>query len=392
MATELTTDRLRALAETRSPEGKVLSVFINLDPHEVPTPAARATEIRAVLDAAARQVRDHDALTDAERTALTADVERVRTHLGGAGAEEMTGGARGLAVFASEPAALFEVIALPRAVAPEVRIAERPAVSTIARLASTDPWWVLLVDRRHARLLCGTVAGLVEHWRTEDAVAGHHDQGPSKARDQGGTSHEHHQRSAEKDVDDHLRGVAAELRRLLDDEPCAGILLGGAADITGQIRDLLAPELARQVQGQIDVEVWTASPAQVLQAATPELRRIEQEHDAALLARISDAIGTGKGAAGLGPVLDALNERRVGTIVVATGTRARGVRCGGCGWLAISASGTCGACGTMTDGVDDIVEEAVARALALGASAHVLPRADDDLLSQHDGVVAGLRF
>ena len=392
MATELTTDRLRGLAETRSPEGKVLSVFINLDPHEVPTPAARATEIRAVLDAAGRQIRDHDALTAAERTALNADVERVRTHLTGAGADEMTGGARGLAVFASEPAQLFEVLVLPRAVAPEVRIADRPAVSTIARLASTHPWWLLLVDRRHARLLSGTTAGLVEHWRTEDAVAGHHDQSPSKARDQGGTSHEHHQRSAEKDVDDHLRGVAAEVRRLLEDEPSAGLLLGGAAEVTGQVRDLLSPELARQVQGHFDVEVWTASPAQVLHAATPSLTRIEQEQDAALLSTLSDAIGTGKGAGGIGPVLDALNERRVGTIAVATGTQARGVRCGSCGWLAISAAGSCGACGTMTDGVDDIVEEAVARALALGAAAHVLPRVDDDLLSRHGGVVAALRF
>lgn len=391
MASELTTDRLRALAETRSPEGKVLSVFINLDPHEVPTPAARATEIRAVLDTAARQIRDHEALTAAERAALTSDVERVRTHLAGEGAETMTGGARGLAVFASEPAGLFEVLALSGAVAPEVRIADRPAVSTIARLASTHPWWLLLVDRRHARLLSGTVDGLVEHWRTEDPVAGHHDQSPSKARDQGGTSHEHHQRSAEKDIDDHLRGVAAEVRRLLEDEPSAGILLGGSAEVTGHVRDLLTPELARQVQGHIDVEVWTASPAHVLQAAAPTLARIEQEQDAALLSRLSDALGTGKGAGGISAVLDALNERRVGTIAVATGTRARGVRCGSCGWLAISAGGTCAACGTMTDGVDDIIEEAVARALAQGASAHVLPRADD-LLSQHDGVVAALRF
>lgn len=391
MATELTTDRLRALAETRSPEGKVLSVFINLDPHEVPTPAARATEIRAVLDAAARQIREHDALTAAERTALTADVERVRTHLSGDGAESMTGGARGLAVFASQPAQLFEVLTLPRAVAPEVRIADRPAVSTIARLASTDPWWLLLVDRRHARLLSGTVDGLVEHWRTEDAVAGHHDQSPSKARDQGGTSHEHHQRSAEKDIDDHLRGVAAEVRRLLEDEPSAGILLGGAAEVTGHVRELLTPELARQVCGHFDVEVWNATPAQVLQAAATTLQQIEQERDAALLAKLSDAIGTGKGAGGLAAVLDALNERRVGTIAVATGTRARGVRCGSCGWLAIKASPTCGACGMMTDGVDDIIEEAVARALGLGASAHVLPSADD-LLGQHDGIVAALRF
>ena len=69
MASELTTARLRALAETRSPEGKVLSAFINLDPHTFPTPAARGTEVRAVLDDAARQVRDRSDLTPSERAA-----------------------------------------------------------------------------------------------------------------------------------------------------------------------------------------------------------------------------------------------------------------------------------------------------------------------------------
>jgi hypothetical protein len=391
MATELTTDRLRALAETRSPEGKVLSVFINLDPHEFPTPSARDTEIRAVLDSAGKQVRDHADLTAAEREALENDIERVRSHLAGEGAEEMTGGARGLALFASEPAELFEVVSLPRAVSPEVRIADRPAISTIAQLASTDPWWILLVDRRHARLLSGTVAGLVEHWRTEDDVAGRRDQGPSSARDQGGISHERHQRSAEKDVEDHLRGVATELRQLLEDERCAGLLLGGGAEVCGQLRDLLTPELAREVKGHFDTEVWTSSPSQVLGAATPLLTKIEEEQNEALLASLSDAIGTGKGAGGVSAVLDALNERRVSTIAVASGTRAHGVRCGSCGWLAISAAGACAACGTMTDGVDDIVEEAVARALAQGASAHVLAT-NDGVLGDHDGVVAALRF
>src|SRR6201995_687858 len=101
MATDITTDRLRELAETRSATGKVLSVFINLDPREFATPPARATEISAVLDEAARTIRDLDGLTNAERSALQSDVERVRAELRN-GVD--TEGARALAVFASQPA------------------------------------------------------------------------------------------------------------------------------------------------------------------------------------------------------------------------------------------------------------------------------------------------
>src|SRR3954463_604522 len=104
MATDITTARLRELAETRSANGKVLSVFINLDPREFATPPARATEISSVLDEASRTIRDLDALTHDERSALERDAERVRTALReGVDTKE----ARALAIFASEPAGLF---------------------------------------------------------------------------------------------------------------------------------------------------------------------------------------------------------------------------------------------------------------------------------------------
>src|ERR1700712_1729594 len=125
MATDITTDRLRELAETRSAQGKVLSVFINLDPREFATPPARATEISSVLDSAARTIRDADDLTNDERTALHADLERVRTAMrNGVDTKE----ARALAVFASQPAGLFEILKLPRPVDHKVAFGETPCV------------------------------------------------------------------------------------------------------------------------------------------------------------------------------------------------------------------------------------------------------------------------
>src|SRR3954465_3630218 len=69
MATDITTDRLRELAATRSAQGKVLSVFINLDPRHFAAPPARATEISSVLDEASRTIREHTALTHDHRAA-----------------------------------------------------------------------------------------------------------------------------------------------------------------------------------------------------------------------------------------------------------------------------------------------------------------------------------
>ena len=167
MATDITTDRLRELAETRSANGKVLSVFINLDPREFATPPARATEINSVLDEASRTVRDLAGLTHEERKELQQDVERVRAGLTNGVDME---GARALAVFASQPAGLYEVLKLPRPVDHQVAIADHPCVEPLARIGTGELWWLVLVDRKHARLLTGTVDGIVEAWRHEDDV------------------------------------------------------------------------------------------------------------------------------------------------------------------------------------------------------------------------------
>ena len=90
-------------------------------------------------------------------------------------------------------------------------------------------------------------------------------------------------------------------------------------------------------------------------------------------------------------MLEALSERRVETLLVQTGTRGYGVRCPGCGTLSISTSPTCAGCGTATEAVDDIVEEAVAQALTQGAATYVLPDGHE-LLARASGIAAATRF
>src|SRR6478672_4283434 len=77
-ANDITTERLRHLAGIRARSGKVVSLFVNLDPREFATPPARATEVRSIVDRAWRQARDDESLTGSERAALRADLDRVR--------------------------------------------------------------------------------------------------------------------------------------------------------------------------------------------------------------------------------------------------------------------------------------------------------------------------
>jgi peptide chain release factor subunit 1 len=387
MATDITTDRLRELAETRSAQGKVLSVFINLDPREFATPPARATEISSVLDEASRTIRDLDALTQDERAALLADVERVRDGVaGGAGLE----GARALAVFASQPAGLFEILKLPRPVPHKVVVADTPSVEPLANLGTAELWWLALVDRQHARLLAGTEDGVVELWRHEDDARARID---SAKQDQDGRSERRYERSVENEVDAHLRGVTAELARRLKDVRVAGILLGGPKETTAHFKGLLPAEVLKCVKGRFDVEVWTTGADDVLKAARPALDELTARRDEELLAKVDAGLGTGgRAAAGLGDVLTAVHERRVDTLVVLEGFTAKGVRCPQCGWLGVSAGGQCPADGTMTEMVDNVVDVAVARAFAQDARVRSLSADAAPALRDKGSIAAVLRF
>ena len=77
MAESITQTRLRALADVHPQTGRVLSVFLNLDPTEFATPPARSSAITSVMTAAAHKIESSDGLSHEERMALRQDVERV---------------------------------------------------------------------------------------------------------------------------------------------------------------------------------------------------------------------------------------------------------------------------------------------------------------------------
>src|SRR5918996_6617341 len=171
-ANTITRGRLRALADVRPERGRVLSVFLNLDPTEFATPAARSTAITSVITEAAHRIEDADGLDHDERDALKADVERVREALN---ATDIAGnGTRAVAVYACGPADLLEVVSLRRPVESAVVLERTPHVEPLVADAEQERWCVLLVNRRNARLFVGEGDGLEETDRVEDDVHSQH--------------------------------------------------------------------------------------------------------------------------------------------------------------------------------------------------------------------------
>jgi peptide chain release factor subunit 1 len=381
-ANDITRERLRRLAATRTSEGKVISLFLNLDPREFATAPARGTEVRSVLDRAARLVREDETLDHDTRIALRADLERVQNELTNGGPDAK--GAHGLAIFASGPLDLFEVLKLSEPVDHEPVIADRPFIEPLSAIGPPQRWCALLVNRRTTRLFCGPGGALEEIEFIQDDVHGQHDQG--------GWSQARYQRSVDKEVADHLRHSAEVAFGLLKDDLPVGILVGAPQELANDFEAELHPYLRERLAGRLDIDVEHSSAEDVRRAAKPAIDEAAHAAQDAALQRMAEAFGagTGRAASGLDDVLVALHEQRVEILLVEAGFTAPGVECPVDGWLSAQAVATCPADGTATEPRTDVVETAIARAVIQAADVHVLR--DRPELASHGHIAAVLRF
>src|SRR5919112_3914537 len=174
-ANTITRGRLRRLADVRPQQGRVLSVFLDLDPTEFATPSARSSAITSVMTAAAHKVDEKADLTHEERTALLEDVERVRDVL--LGSDVASNGTRAVAVYACGPADLLEVVRLRRPVSNKVVLDRTAFVEPLVLQGTDEQWLAILTNRRAARIFVGPGDALEETDRFVDDVHSEFEQG-----------------------------------------------------------------------------------------------------------------------------------------------------------------------------------------------------------------------
>jgi peptide chain release factor subunit 1 len=379
---ELRAERLRELATLRPEGARVLSVFLNLDPAEFAEPPARASEIRSAVDELRRLARDSDGLAHDAKLALREDVDRVEEYLSSFSPK----GAHGVVVYACGPAGLFEVIRLPRPIQTRAVIDDSPLIEPLAELLGAGSWCVVLVNRQTGRMFAGDRERLDEVDVIVDDVHGQHKQG--------GWSQARYQRSVDEDVQDHLRNVAAAAFLRFKRRPFDHLLLGGPAETIADFEPKLHAYLQERVAGRVDIDVENSSVDQVQRAAAAKIEEHERARERAALDRLNEGLSKGtRAAAGLEDVLEALNERRVETLLIEPGYQAAGCTCPQCGWVGPMDGGSCPADGTQVECRDSVVESAVE--LAMVQNADVLVVRDEDHqreLQSHGQIAAVLRF
>src|SRR4051794_23486230 len=224
---QLSPDTVRRLAELRPDAGKVVSIYLNLDPTEFASGAARSTAINSVLDEAGRAARDED-------VSVREDVDRIRDAFKNFDFQ----GAHGVAVFACGGEDLLELIKLPRTVDNAVVVDESPYIEPLVEVQAGARYGVVLVNRQTARVFRGSRDSLEEVVRIDDEVHRRHDQG--------GWSQARYQRSVDKEAQDHLKNAIDELLRRHKRRPLGGPVGGGPQTIYKDFFGRLPPYFAER--------------------------------------------------------------------------------------------------------------------------------------------------
>ena len=317
MAETLTPTRLRRLAELAPEQGRVLSVYLNLDPSEFATPPARASAISSLMNDAQHKVEEADGdLPHDDRMGLRADVDAVRGVLEQPDIADE--GTRAVAVFACGPAGLLETVRVRRPLESRVVIDGSPFIGPLTRALVGGLWCVLLANRRVARIFTGTPEQLDETDRVQDDVHSQHRQG--------GWSQARYQRSVEEDVRDHLTHTAAVVFDLFKREGFEHLLIGAPDETVKDLERKLHPYLKERLAGHIRVGVEDSSVDAVRAEAAGGIEAHERRHERELLDRLEQGLGAGgRAAAGADDVLGCLEEGRVDTLLLAEDLRASGV-------------------------------------------------------------------
>jgi len=363
--TALTKDVIRSLASFDGDGHPVVSLYLDVDGRRYIRPRDYELQLEHLL----RQAR----------RAKAEDLGRIEAHVK-AGFDRSR--VRGLALFSCQDRGLWEAITLPVPVRNEIVVNQAPQVRPLELvLEEYEHFGVLLADRQRARMLVFELGELADRSELFDQLPRHEDDGGEWDRD-----HVHdHQASAARH---HLRRAALVAFQVFQSQGFEHLIIGAPDEITGELERELHPWLRDRIVARLSVPVG-APEEEIRRAALQVEEQVERAKQAALVERLREQAAVGRAVTGLGPVLAAVVERRMDTLLISDGYVAAGWRCPACRHLATKGR-TCPICGSPMDQLEDVVEEAVEDAVQQSCRVVVCTgNADLDVLGR---IGALLRF
>lgn len=280
-------------------------------------------------------------------------------------------GTPGLAVFSSNNGEFFR--AYPTAVAfrNRVRVGPKPYVKPLAHLLDYYAHYgVILVDRVGARLFeyhlgelqnTGGVMG-------EDVRKLKQGSGSSAVGMRGGQGGGRHE---EEVAQRNLRDSAEAAVKFFQGKPIRRLFLGGTSETVAQFRELLPKQMQSCLAGTFSIDMNAGE--HIVRKQTLEMlhaANVERERKLVDSLLSSHAAG-GTAVVGLDDTLQAVNEKRVQTLIISDGYRCPGYMDSASGFVVANLAKSPLSEGDLT-AVDDIVDAACAVTMNSGGHVEVI--------------------
>ncbi|MEA3078391.1 MAG: peptide chain release factor subunit 1 [Actinomycetota bacterium] len=345
--TLLSEESIRNLASFKASDRPVVTAYLDVDGKRWP----RFQDVESRID---HMVRDAiDAASANGHKEAVPDLERIAAHVRRGLDRSRT---RGLALFSCGDA-LWETFELPVRVKDHLVVNQSPHVRQLETVVDNYPGLgMLLVDKQRARMFVFELTRLVDKSELFDELPRNDDE-PGEG-DRGEPLRSHLAEAARR----HVKRAAAVAFEAWKQHPFDHLVVCAGPEVIHDIDADLHSYLKERVAAHVSLPT-NSSESAIVAAALEVEERLEREKEAAVVTRMREAAGAGRGGvAGLEATLAALCERRVDTLIVSDGFEAEGWRCGSC--LLVSAKGRrCSRCDGEMTFVDDVVEEAVEEAL-----------------------------
>jgi len=352
-----------------SAESQVLSVYLNTDPTQTNTEAAKL------------RLRNWLKTID-----LPKDVQTVEEFVN----MEYDWSARGLAIFSDQEAGFFETHQFNLDLSDKVHVGLHPLLRPLVRLLDVySGWSVVLVDKQGARLFSfdlgelGEMNGVIG----EDVKQAKRGGGNAMPGRMGGADLSG---KVENIIEQNIREVIDYATHFFSQNHVRRIMIGGTDDNIARFQDALPKSWQSLVVGEFPMSM-NAGDAEVLEQAKAEALAAQKKINQSLVDQAITLSAKGShGVTGLIDTLNAIHEGRVKTLLVDQDFEQEGFRCEGCGYLTVQELDGCPFCGGQFERINSAVEMAVRETLQKNADVKVVT--DSPKLEKAGSIAAILRY
>ena len=253
----------RSLAAVRTDDPSAVTLYLDLDPEDVPNDRALESHVTSLLDQAQRSVWDLPDASHESKVRLRESLGRMRHFL----EDELDRtGAHGVALFAAEGEDVWRETRLPERVDDHVSIGRTFSLAPLVPLLERDrDVVVVLVGRDRGSIWRVRNGRLLEHVEASRDGPGKHDQG--------GWSQARYARSRDKDALDHMREVAARASAQVPAGSSRMLVIACLEEYRTTFDELLEPQAQDALVGWLDYDAHANLPELM-----PEVERVVEGH------------------------------------------------------------------------------------------------------------------